>query len=99
MNNIPTTKTPLAIDPRFIIEAKANQMGAYVYSLYIGETYVLCLGIDGEKNERGVRERYIPKNADEDATRFAKHILDRIAAGKPYKNGERGWATDLLNKA
>lgn len=99
MNNMPTTKTALSIDSRFIIEAKANSQCSYVYSLYIGETYLLCLGIDGARNEHGVHERYVPKNAVEDATKFAKQILDRIKAGKPYKNGERGWATSLLNQA
>lgn len=96
MNNMPTTKTPLEIDPRFIVEAWANSQNSYVYSLYVGGTYVSCLGIDGSKNEHGVMERYTKKQAIADATKFATDILGRINAGKPYKRGEKGYVTQLL---
>lgn len=96
MNNMPTTKTALEIDSRFTVEAWANSQNVYVYSLYIGDTYVLCLGIDGAKNEHGVNERYTKKQAIADATKFATDVLSRIKAGKPHKRGEKGDATKLL---
>lgn len=96
MNNMPTTKTALTIDSRFTVEAWANSQNSYVYSLYIGDTYISCLGIDGAQNEHGVNERYTKKQAIADATKFATDILDRIKAGKPYKRGEKGFATQSL---
>lgn len=97
MNNMPTTRTPLEIDPRFVVEAWANSQNSYVYSLYVNDQYVLCFGIDGAVNEHGVSERYTKKQAIADATAFATDVLKRLNSGKPYKRGEKGFATQFLN--
>lgn len=97
MNNMPTTKTALEIDPRFYVEAWANGQNSYVYSLYVNGQYVLCLGIDGAANEHGINERYTKKQAIADATAFAADVLKRLNSGKPYKRGEKGYATQFLN--
>lgn len=97
MNNMPTTRTPLEIDSRFVVEASANSVGCYIYSLYVNDMYVSCLGIDGMPNREGGFDRYTKKQAIEDAIIFATPVLKRIAEGKPYKNGERGQVTQYLN--
>ncbi|ASZ78788.1 hypothetical protein 2050H1_022 [Serratia phage 2050H1] len=96
MNNMPTTRTALEIDDRFVVEASANSMGCYIYSLYVNGYYVSCLGIDGMPNQEGGFDRYTKKQAIEDANQFAAPIMKRISEGKPYKNGERGQATQFL---
>lgn len=95
-NNMPTTKTPLQIDSRFVVEAWANSQNSYVYSLYVNGQYISCLGIDGASNEHGVNERYTLKNAVADASKFATDILKRLDSGNPYKRGEKGFATGFL---
>lgn len=97
MHMLPTTKKSLKIDSRFVVEATPNSYNCYIYSLFVGDQYVLCLGIDGIQKQDGSFERYTEKQAFADAEKFASDVLGRMESGKPYKRGEKGMATSFLN--
>lgn len=95
--NLPTTKTPLKADPRFVVVATPNSFSNYIYSLYVNDQYVMCTGIDGIKRKDGTFERYTEKQALVTCEEFANKVLERAKQGNPYKRGDLGMATRYLN--